>query len=50
MSKHEIVALVQEYEAIMAGAYPGDENKVLEKIQEHCSLEYAFSLVEYYDY
>ena len=43
--------LVQEYNAIMAGAYPGDENKTLDKIEEICqsmgvNVDYAFELIE----
>ena len=35
----------------MAGAYPGDENKTLDKIEEICqsmgvNVDYAFELIE----
>lgn len=43
--------LVQEYNAQLAGAWPGDENKTLDKIQEICnsmnmSVDSAFELIE----
>jgi hypothetical protein len=47
----DIKQLIQTYNAILAGAYPADENKVLDKIQELCNsqdveMEQMFESVE----
>ena len=47
----DIKQLIQTYNAIQAGAYPGDENKVLDSIQEMCKshdieMEQMFEIVE----
>ncbi len=42
----QAISLVREYNAVMAGAYPGDENEILEKIEKLCDVELAFNLAE----
>ena len=44
--------LIQTYQAQMAGQYPGDENKTLDKIEEVCnalnmSIEDVFEQFDY---
>jgi hypothetical protein len=44
--------LIQTYNAQMAGAWPGDENETLDKIEEMCnalnmSVEEAFEQFDY---